>query len=211
MFRRLWRAGLVLLLPALAACSSGEPSRGFIDPRLMQAYMPLSMEGGLFTPGRWGAGIAVAPNIAVTNAHNENLLAPESILARSDYDILFYRTDRAVPLPTAEPEVGEAVIAYGQGRDGDLREARGRVVAIEDFVMPRCPDCRVQRAFSFDGDAGPGFSGGPVVDAGTGSVVGLVFGYCDGNTQCGKPRSFAFGIDTVLNEMHRLLDRPGRR
>src|SRR3954468_13686974 len=40
--RHIWTAGLALLAPALLACSAGQASKGFIDPRLTSAYIPLS-------------------------------------------------------------------------------------------------------------------------------------------------------------------------
>jgi S1-C subfamily serine protease len=67
--------------------------------------------------------------------------------------------------------VGEAVIAYGQGVDGELRRAGGIVRSIRD-----CTGCSVPAYFIFAGDAGPGFSGGPVLD-GSGQLIGITFGY----------------------------------
>jgi hypothetical protein len=152
----------------------------------------------------------VAPHIAVTNAHNANLLPPDAILAQSDYDLLFFRTEKLTPPLFAKPSLGEAVIAYGDGASGGLREAPGTVRALHDPVMPRCRGCRVQQSFAFEADGGPGFSGGPLVDAKTGVVVGIVFGYCDGEDMCGAKRMFAFDMDVVMGEMHRLLDSPAR-
>ena len=199
-------AGLLLMLP-LMGCSAGVASPGFIETRLMDAYVPLSMRSWLLS-GRWAAGVAVAPNIAVTNAHNENLIPPQMVLARSrDYDLLFFRADHAAPAPMGKPQVGEYVIAYGQGSIDDLREAKGEISGLDEYVAPRCPDCRAQRAITFDAEAGGGFSGGPVVDAKSGAVLGITFGYLDGKASSGGRRMYAYDIDLVLGEMRRLLAR----
>jgi Trypsin-like peptidase domain len=199
-------AGLVLIIPVLAGCSAGVASRGFIEARLMDAYIPLSVRTWLLS-GRWAAGVAVAPNIAVTNAHNENLIPPQMVLARSrDYDLLFFRTDMA-PAPVARPQVGEDVIAYGQGSIDELREAKGAIRGLDEYVAPRCAECRAQRAIVFDAEAGGGFSGGPVVDAKSGAVLGITFGYLDGKANNGGRRMYAYDIDLVLGEMRRLLAR----
>ena len=197
----------VIIALLLAACaSSGVPSPGFVSQRVEAAYLPLK-SAGIFSMDRDAAGVVVAPNIAVTNAHNENLLPPDAVLARSDYDLLFFRTDNDVPAPLSEPRAGVRVIAYGQGAGGVLRKAKGRVHALNDPVPPRCEParCRLQPAFSYDAAAGPGFSGGPVVDAETGAVVGITFAFCPPEAPCGQERMFAFPISVVVAEMRRLL------
>jgi hypothetical protein len=205
--RRFGFAGL-LLWPVLVGCSAGQPSSGFIDARLMDAYIPLSQRETLFF-GRWGAAFTVAPSIAVTNDHNLNLIPADSVLARSrDYDLLFFRTGPSMAPATAKPSTGEDVIAYGQGSDDGLREAKGAVASVDEYVAARCQGCRVQRALVFDADAGAGFSGGPVVDAKTGAVLGITFGYLDGKGAKGGRRMYAYDIDLVMTEMHRLLDEP---
>jgi len=204
--RRFWLAGVVLLCPALIACSAGEPSKGFINPALMDAYIPLS-QSRMLVLGRWGAALVVAPNVAVTNDHNLNLIPSDRVLARSrDYDLLFFRTGQQAVPDFATALAGEQVIAYGQGSDHDLREAKGMVAALDEYVAPRCADCRTQRAITFDADAGGGFSGGPVVDAATGAVLGVTFGYLNGQGVKGGRRMYAYDIGLVTAEMHRLLD-----
>ena len=206
--RRFWVAGLAVFTPVLLACSAGQASKGFISPRLMPAYIPLSQSYDVVF-SRWGAAMTVAPNVAVTNDHNLNFIEPGRVLARSrNYDLLFFRTDLPLVPLMAKARVGDAVIAYGQGRNADLREASGEVVALDEYVERRCPDCLAQRALVFRADAGAGFSGGPVVDAKTGAVLGITFGYLDGD---GGRRMYAYGIDLVIDEMHRLLDRAAMR
>jgi hypothetical protein len=201
--RRFWIAGFALLAPVLLACSAGQASKGFIDPRLMSVYIPLSQSHDLVF-SRWGAAMTITPNIAVTNDHNLNLIPPDRLLARSrDYDLLFFRTDSSLAVATATARIGDNVIAYGQGSNQDLREAAGKVVAVDEYVEARCPNCPAQRALVFAADAGGGFSGGPVVDAKTGAVLGITFGYLDSDK--GR-RMYAYDMDLVMTEMHRLLD-----
>ena len=61
--------------------------------------------------------------------------------------------------------------AYGRGVNSGLRLAQGAVRSIRS-----CPGCTVPAYFTFAGDAGPGFSGGPVLDP-AGRLIGIVFGY----------------------------------
>ena len=203
--RRYGLAGLLLLVPMLVGCSAGRASSGFINTRLMDAYIPLSEDVLIFN--HWAAGFAVAPNVGVTSDHNLNLIPPERVLARSrDYDLLFFRTDLSMPATTAVARPGEEVIAYGQGRGDELREAKGAVFGLDQSVAPRCPGCRIQRVMVFDAEAGGGFSGGPVVDAESGAVLGVTFGYLDGKGEGGGRRMYAYDMALVIEEMHRLLD-----
>jgi S1-C subfamily serine protease len=194
------------LAPVLLGCSAGQPAMGFIDPRLMAAYIPLSQSHDLIF-SRWGAAYSIAPHVAVTNDHNLNFIDPGRVLARShDYDLLFFRTDLVSVAPAGKARLGDAVIAYGQGRNDALRQATGKVTALNESLPARCPDCAPQRSLVFEADAGPGFSGGPVVDAATGAVLGIVFGYLDRAGAQGGRLMYAYDIDLVTSEMHRLLD-----
>jgi hypothetical protein len=209
-------AALVCALSVvLAGCSifgdgsTGRPSTGLKTASLAAAYVPLESHE-LMIVEHWGAGVVVAPHIAVTNAHNFNLIPPDAILAVSkDYDLLFFHTDKAVPVPTTVAHPGQAIIAYGQGSKEDLREAEGAIRAVDVRVAARCSQCREQKAITYDADAGPGFSGGPLVDAKTGTVVGLTFGYRDREGLNGARLMFAYSIETVVAEMHRLLGPEG--
>jgi hypothetical protein len=189
--------------------STGEPSAGLKTPSLAAAYVPLESHE-LVILEHWGAGVVVAPHVAVTNAHNFNLVPADTILAVSkDYDLLFFHTDKAVAVPTADAHPGQAIIAYGQGSKEDLREAEGTIRGVDVRVAGRCSKCLEQRAITYDADAGPGFSGGPLVDAKTGTVVGLTFGYRDREGKNGARLMFAYSVDVVLAEMHRLLGPEG--
>lgn len=205
--RRVCWAALSLLCLCLMGCSAGRPSQGFVNPRLVNAYIPL-FERRMLVAGRWGAAVALAPNVAVTNDHNLNFIPADRLIARSrDYDLLFFRTDGLRRPPEfGNAAIGERVIAYGEGSGRDLREASGMVSALNEFVAPRCEGCRDQRAIVYDADAGEGFSGGPVVDAATGAVIGITFGFKEGDNANGAGRRmYAYDIALVLDEMRRLI------
>lgn len=205
--RRVCWAALTLLCLFLTGCSAGRPSQGFVNPRLMDAYIPL-FQRRMLIAGRWGAAVALTPNVAVTNDHNLNFIPADRLIVRSrDYDLLFFRTDDLREPPEfANADVGEKVIAYGEGSGRDLREATGAVTGLNEFVAPRCEGCRDQRAIVYDADAGEGFSGGPVVDAATGAVIGITFGFKDEKNANGAGRRmYAYDIALVLDEMRRLI------
>jgi S1-C subfamily serine protease len=164
-------AGLLFL--AGCASSSGVPVAAIVEPDIAVAYIPL--HGGNRLSHAEGAAVAIVPGIAATNGHNRNLVAPAAVIGEArDFDLLFFRDDHRAATASAEPQIGQAVIAYGQGLNGGLRLARGVVRAIQT-----CSGCTLPVYFTFAGDAGPGFSGGPVLD-GSGRLVGIIFGYQDG-------------------------------
>ena len=125
----------------------------------------------------WALGLAaaalrrrssIAPNIAVTNDHNLNLLSPRhgaGTLAGLRPSVLPHRA-RAAPLQITSPQVGQTVIAYGQDGQSRRREAqRHRARARCARSCASATDCPEQPTITFDAEAGEGFSGGPVVDA----------------------------------------------
>jgi hypothetical protein len=203
--RRVCLAALTLLCLCLTGCSAGHPSQGFVNDRVMNAYIPLFQRRTLVF-GRWGAAVTLTPNVAVTNDHNFYLIPADRLIARSrDYDLLFFRTEGHEPPEFANADIGEQVIAYGEGSGSDLREAAGAVSGLNEFVAPRCEGCRDQRAIVYDADAGEGFSGGPVVDAASGAVIGITFGFKDDKNAQGGRRMYAYDIALVLDEMRRLI------
>jgi len=193
------RIALVPLLMGLAGCvtSSGDPSARFVDPKIAASYIPLAASEYLVMEAR-GAAFVLAPGIAVTNAHNANTIASSSVIGISkNYDLLFFRTGRSGGVKLSEPSTGEKVVSYGQGVSGEVREAYGAILELDVPVLPRCTGCDIQKAFVYDAKAGPGFSGGPVVDAQNGEVVGITFGYLDPNN---RRVMYAYPIDRVRLE-----------
>jgi hypothetical protein len=189
---------MTLVLTGCAA-SYGERARGFLNPQLADAYIPLEGVSLLVLTAR-AAAFVIAPGVAVTNAHNMKLIAGAPIIGQSrNYDLVFFHVAKNIALQTAAPAVGENVIAYGQdGRSGNLNEAHGTIEDLSVQVDARCETCAVQSAFTYSGDAGPGFSGGPVVDAKTGRVVGITFGFLDPN---GRRTMYAYPMSRVRNEL----------
>ncbi|HWD28759.1 MAG TPA: serine protease [Rhizomicrobium sp.] len=197
-------AALALAL-GLSACASGSGERaaGFITVQVQSAYIPVEGRTYLLVDDH-AAAFVFAPGIAVTNAHNGDFLKAPVIATSRNYDVLFFRTDR-VALPTfGTPSVGERVIAYGQGLRGELRQAIGVVRTLDSPVEARCSGCVLQSAFTYDADAGPGFSGGPVVDAVSGAIIGITFGYVGDKAH---RVMYAYSMSRLRNEFATLQGR----
>ena len=188
------------LLTAGCATSSGAPAASIAEPGIASAYLPLHGRVHLGIDTADGAAVVIAPHVAVTNAHNANLLDAKNVIGiRQNYDLLFFRTPRSANPPTAPVAVGEEVVAYGQGAHAELRIAHGVVRRIE-----QCAGCTALAYFTFAGNAGPGFSGGPVLD-GSGHLVGITFGYKD----VGRERLiYAYDMARVRAEFSALAERP---
>ncbi len=196
------RFALFLILPVVSGCavSSGTPATVIAQPQIAAAYLPLHGRTHLGLDSADGAAVVIAPGLAVTNAHNANLLDSRDVIGtRQDYDLLFFRTPRSALPQTALPVMGEAVTAYGQGADADLRVAHGTVREIK-----LCPGCIEPAWFTFAGDAGPGFSGGPVLD-GAGRLIGITFGYKD---QGSERLIYAYDMSRVRAELSALQKVP---
>ena len=146
-------------------------------------------------------GGSPTPSIAVEDELKRSYLdyAMSVIGARRDYDLLFFRTAKTAVPPTAMPVIGQSVTAYGQGSSRELRVAHGLVREIKD-----CPGCAAPAYFIFAGNAGPGFSGGPVLD-GSGRLVGITFGYKD---EARQRLIYAYDMSRVQAELSAVQKRP---
>ena len=195
-------AAMALVLGGCASVgSAGVAAGGFNTQAIAAAYIPLSGPPGALFKGH-GAGVVVAPGVAVTNAHNAEFVDAASVLGRStQHDLLYFATPNQQVPPVGVPRVGGRVIAYGQGTDGSLRMAMGEVRRIDVPVVPRCPRCGMQYAVAFEAQAGQGFSGGPVVAEADGRLLGIVFGFLDHGGAAAKRTMYAYPMDRVLSEI----------
>ena len=167
---------LLFAMISLAGCAtpSGQLAQHIAEPDIAAAYMPLLGHVHLGLDRAAGVAMVFQPGVAVTNAHNANLLDPDSVIGTATLsDLMYFRAGSVPPPATAMPVVGAAVTAYGEDVDGELRIAHGKVVEIA-----MTPGYAASPYFIFQGDAGPGFSGGPVVDS-SGKLIGITFGYKD--------------------------------
>jgi S1-C subfamily serine protease len=182
----------------VTACAtpSGQLVSAIAEPQIASAYLPLGKRQILGLEKAAGAAVVILPGVAVTNAHNLNLIDRKSLIGTArQSDLAFFQVGEGAPAATAAVRVGEPVIAYGQDTDGGLRIAHGMVTEIAQL-----PGYADSPYFIFDGNAGPGFSGGPVID-GAGRLVGITFGYRD---QGGKRRIYAYGMARVMAEFSAL-------
>jgi hypothetical protein len=189
--------------------SSGDSAGAIAEPAIAEAYIPLSGSKLAILQGH-GAAIVIRPGVAVTNAHNRDFLpGGTTVIGEStDYDLLFFRVERNAAPRTAEPSPGEKIVAYGQGSDGELRQAHGIVRWRVAPVLPRCATCPEQKPFAYEANAGAGFSGGPVVDGETGNLVGITFAYNEGPNGGAEKMMYAYDMKQVNSELSRLLKTP---
>ena len=195
-------SGVLLIVLGLAGCAtpSGVATRAISQPGIAAAYQPLSGHSDLGLGRAAGAAMMIQPGIAVTNAHNANLLDPKRVIGvATQSDLMFFHADGGTPPATAAPVTGEAVTAYGQDTDGRLRLAHGVVRQIVTV-----PGYSTSPYFIFAGNAGPGFSGGPVIDT-DGKLIGITFGYKD---QGAERLIYAYDITRVLTELSLVEKEP---
>jgi S1-C subfamily serine protease len=195
-------AFLAAVLLAGCATSSGQPAARIAEPAIAAAYRPLHGHVHLGVDPIDGASMVIAPGIAVTNQHNEAMVDSRLVIGTAaQSDLLFFHVQTSAMPPRAQPVVGEAVTAYGQGADAELRIAHG---VVHDIATEA--GFAIARWFTFEGDAGPGFSGGPVIDAG-GRLIGITFAYKD---EAGKRLIYAYDMARVQAELDNLSAR-GRK
>ena len=192
------RIASAALLLALAGCahSSGQPAGRVAEPAIAAAYRALHGRVHLGIDPAEGAAVVIAPGIAVTNQHNDEMVDARLVIGAATLsDLLFFRVQTSAAPPRAQPVVGGRVTAYGQGADGELRIAHG---VVHDIATEA--GFAIARWFTFEGDAGPGFSGGPVVDA-QGHLIGITFAYKD---EGGKRLIYAYDMARVQAELDNL-------
>jgi len=183
------------------ATSSGQPAARIAEPAIAAAYRPLHGRVHLGVDPVDGAAMVIAPGIAVTNQHNEEMVDRRLVIGTAGQsDLLFFRVQTSTQPPRAQPVVGGRVTAYGQGADAELRIAHG---VVHDIAT--APGFAIARWFTYEADAGPGFSGGPVVDD-QGRLVGITFAYKD---EGGKRLIYAYDMARVQAELDNL--QAGRR
>jgi S1-C subfamily serine protease len=172
------------------------------DGVLAQAYIPLQRDYFWLAEADAGA-VTLGNGIAVTVAHAEPLVAAAKVIGVStDYDLMFFRTDHpGVSLSIDTPRVGMRVVSYAHYED-KFYTAQGVVTALDAPVKARCDTCVIQATLAFDGNAGPGYSGGPVLDAQTGKLVGIVFGYLD--KPGGGRTIYAYPMSRVFEELKKI-------
>jgi hypothetical protein len=186
----------------IAGCAtpSGVATLAISQSGISAAYLPLYHRVHLGLDPAAGAAMVIQPGIAVTNAHNANLLDPKSVIGTATQsDLMFFHARGGPPPDTAAPVVGEAVTAYGQDTDRRLRLASG---VVRQIVMVR--GYSTSPYFIFAGNAGPGFSGGPVIDP-DGKLIGITFGYKD---QGSERLIYAYDITRVLTELSLVEKEP---
>jgi hypothetical protein len=198
------RAGWAFFILMLAGCASAPKTVAPSPPPapLSGTYVPLRGNVYVVFVGS-GAGVVLADSMAVTRVENVAALDPKTIVGKSaDFDLLLFAAEKTlVDVPTAEPFAGEAVVAYGQG-GGALRMASGSISALE-VPAALCGKCHAKSAFAFESNtAGAGFVGGPVLDAKSGRLAGMVFATAENN---GRHMIYAFRSSLVRTEIDTIV------
>ena len=154
------------------------------------------------------AAFGIALSIAVANGHNRNLLDPRRVIGEAaDYDLLFFHTaDFSPPIATAVPQPGLAVSAYGQGVRYELCRASGLVREVTPAPSGPPAYFTFSNAKTGADEAGPGFSGGPMLNA-QGRLVGIIFGFKD-DAKSRQRLIYAYDMARVRAELSALQKPP---
>lgn len=151
---------------------------GCASPPSPVTYAHQLSRGACEAGAQWGASTQLTDDVAVTNAHAAALLENwRGLLAIDERaDLAFYR-HRGTPATWTDARPGESVALYGSECGGVQVGVRGAVIgALKPTAFDSCTHCTVGpstivlRATG----AGPGFSGGPVVND-SGQVIGLTY------------------------------------
>jgi hypothetical protein len=172
---------------------------------LAGAYIPVRDNIFAVVTGN-GMGVAFADGVAVTTAANAGALAAGMVVGKSDeFGLLFFPSQKYLTeAPMAESYAGEKVTAYGQGAGIALRMLDGTVIAPECSFVPgiTISGCSAKTTFMFEGDASAGFVGGPVIDAKTGRLVGIVSAYAQVG---GRHLVYATRVSVIRAELDKII------
>lgn len=185
------RSFLPLLASAavLASCSSGisyqaAPHTGL--PVQPSDAIYRVMHDGVCPVTRFASQTVIAPHWAVTNAHADGIASGLTAESRTS-DLALVAIDGGAPLPFGTPHNGDHVTIYGAGCGGDQRVATGTIMDTKVYQCwgkPGADDpanpCKggglgVTYAMLLVANAGPGFSGGPIIND-AGELVGVMEG-----------------------------------
>ncbi len=190
---------------------------------LADNYLSLVTGFGLF--GGTGSAIVLRPGLAVTSAHvlrrHERLTAQSSIgpvpvelVARSDrLDLAVLAVPHGIgrELRPAPAAVDLPVWAMGTTTGTLSATVAGRIENVRAVVCVEAEsEGPFQEGIMYAAEAGPGYSGGPLVD-GRGRLLGMtegiytrMFGACPADWP-DLPRMFAYHAEDVFAEAERLL------
>lgn len=178
-------AAPLLIAVSLAACSSGINYQDSLKDLPVQPTPEIfrTLHDGIGPIGRFASMTVISPEWALTNAHADGIAgglryeAPQA-------DLALVHIDGGDPLPFGTAHVGDKVTLFGTGSIGEKRVAHGIVQNDKAFVCwgkPAADDadnvCKangfgIEWALVISSDAGPGFSGGPIVNE-AGELVGV--------------------------------------
>ncbi len=167
--------------------------------------------------GEYAAQTVIAPGWAVTNAHADWMVAADDLVGearRADLALVRMAGPAAKPWPSGVVRPGEAVTFYGTGLCGAARIAHGIVIGADNKQCygPPEPGQEASRAgrvcqrdygmgivpfIAVRGDAGRGFSGGPVIA--DGKLVGIMAGLvCSADDPRIDGAMVVYSIDMVV-------------
>jgi S1-C subfamily serine protease len=198
------------------ATSTGETESSTLVPASVLRVRGLDCHDEVF-----GSALAVAPHLAVTNAHvvagtrsltldtgpGSNAIETGTVVAFDPgRDLAVLRTAATLAVPTfSEPTIGEKVTVLGfpggGARESTAATVLHRILAISTDIYGRGTHRR--SVWVLDSRLQPGDSGGPVVRA-NGSVAGLAFAVARG----GPTTAYALADSEIMRVVQTLSSVP---